>query len=109
MEFYVDRPGFKIEWEHHFDENSPVYLEVSKGNLALHLSKHHGNGTPDAYVFVWYNDVEAYHKELIGKKNKYNRPGLEKKTCCNALAFTANDPFANKISFNENLLESKTD
>lgn len=108
IEFYVDWLGFKIEWEHHFDENSPVYMEVSKGNLTLHLSEHHGDSTPGAHVFVWCNGVEAYHKELIDKKYKYNRPGLEK-TFYDALAFTVNDPFGNKISFNEKLLKNKTD
>lgn len=103
IEFYVDWLGFKVEWEHHFEENAPVYMEITKGNITFHLSEHHGDGTPGTHVFIWCDGVEAYHKELIVKKYKYNRPGLEK-TFYDSLAFTANDPFNNRISFNEKVM-----
>lgn len=103
IEFYVDWLGFSVVWEHHFEENMPVYLEVAKGALTLHLSEHHGDGTPGSNVFVWCEGVKEFHKELINKKYKYNRPGLNK-TFYGALAFVANDPFNNKISFNEKIL-----
>jgi len=35
-EFYVDYLGFSIEFEHHFDENTPAYLQVSRAGLVLH-------------------------------------------------------------------------
>jgi catechol 2,3-dioxygenase-like lactoylglutathione lyase family enzyme len=46
IEFYIDWLGFKINWEHTFDKNSPVYMEIEKDGLTLHLSEHHGDGTP---------------------------------------------------------------
>jgi len=100
IECYVDWLGFKVEWEHHFEENTPVYMEVTKGDITFHLSEHHGDGTPGTHVFIWCEGVKEYHTELINKKYKYNRPGLEE-TFYGSLAFTANDPFNNKISFNE--------
>jgi catechol 2,3-dioxygenase-like lactoylglutathione lyase family enzyme len=39
-EFYVGFLGFTVDWEHHFDENSPAYIQVSRGRLNLHLSEH---------------------------------------------------------------------
>ena len=102
VEFYVDWLGFKIEWEHTFEENTPVYMEISKDGMTFHLSEHHGDGTPGSNVYVWCTGVEAYHKELIDKKYKYNRPELEK-TFYGTLAFTANDPFNNRVVFNEKL------
>ncbi|WP_345987882.1 glyoxalase superfamily protein [Chryseobacterium sp. Chry.R1] len=100
IEFYIDWLGFEIVWEHRFEENTPVYLEVKKENIIFHLSEHHGDASPGSSVFIWGEDVARYYKELIDKKYKYNRPGLEK-TFYDAVAFTVNDPFGNKIIFNE--------
>lgn len=100
IEFYIDWLGFEIVWEHRFEENTPVYLEVKKENIIFHLSEHHGDASPGSSVFIWGEDVARYHKELIDKKYKCNRPGLEK-TFYDAVAFTVNDPFGNKIIFNE--------
>lgn len=106
VEFYIDWLGFEIVWEHHFEENTPVYMEVKKDNIILHLSEHHGDGTPGSRVFIWAEEIADYHKELIDKKYKYNRPGLEK-TFYDAISFTVDDPFGNKIIFNEKFDEEK--
>lgn len=100
LEFYIEWLGFEIVWEHRFEENMPAYLEVKKGNIILHLSEHHGDASPGSSIFVWGEGVAEYHKELIDKNYKYNRPGLEK-TFYNAVSFTVHDPFGNKIIFNE--------
>ena len=107
VEFYVNWLGFTIVWEHHFEENTPVYLELSKGDLIIHLSERHGDGTPGTHVFVWCNGIKEYHEELIKRGYKYNRPGLDK-TFYGALSFIVNDPFNNRISFNEKIEEDKS-
>ncbi len=104
IEFYVDWLGFKINFEHTFHEGAPKYLEVERDGITFHLSEHHGDGTPGSHVFIRCEGVKQYHEELINKKYKYNRPGVEK-TFYNTLSFTVNDPFNNKISFNEGLNE----
>ena len=101
-EFYVGWLGFHINWEHRFDENAPLYLEIERDGLTIHLSEHHGDGTPGTNVFVWVNGVKDFHKELIDKKYKYNRPGLEK-TFYGALSCKVIDPFHNQIIFNEKI------
>ncbi|MES1226813.1 MAG: glyoxalase superfamily protein [Bacteroidota bacterium] len=106
IEFYVDWLGFKVVWEHKFEENAPVYMEVSKDGMLLHLSEHHGDGTPGTHVFVLCTGIKEFHQELIDKKYKYNRPGLQK-TFYGTWEFTANDPFNNRISFNEELEEAE--
>lgn len=106
LEFYRDWLGFSVEWEHKFEENFPRYIEVFRDGITLHLSEHHGDGTPGSHVFIWCSGVKEYHEELAGKKYKYNKPGLEK-TFYGALSFTVNDPFNNRISFNEKIEENK--
>lgn len=106
IEFYVDWLGFKINWEHTFEDNAPVYLEIEKDGLIIHLSEHHGDGTPGTNVFVWCTGIEEFHKEIINKKYKYNKPGLEK-TFYGSLAVTVIDPFHNQIIFNEKTGEEK--
>ena len=106
MEFYIDWLGFDIVWEHLFEENTPVYVEITRGNVTLHLSEHHGDGTPGTHVFIWCEGLKEFHEELINKKYKYNRPGFEE-TFYGSWSVTVNDPFNNKISFNEKRLETK--
>ncbi len=102
VEFYIDWLGFKINFEHTFHEGAPVYIEVEKDGIVFHLSEHHGDGTPGSHVFIWCTGVKEYHEELINKKYKYNRPGIEE-TFYGSLTFIVNDPFNNKISFNQKL------
>ena len=35
-EFYAGFLGFAVDWEHHFDETAPAYLQVSRDGLVLH-------------------------------------------------------------------------
>jgi hypothetical protein len=51
-EFYQGFLGFKVDWDHRFDDNAPLYRQVSRGDLVLHLSEHHGDGCPGARLRV---------------------------------------------------------
>lgn len=103
IEFYVDFLGFNIDWENRGDDGkAPVYMQVSRGDVTLHLSEHHGDACPGSQIFVELNDVRAYNKELLDKKYKYNRPGVEE-TPWNTLEMQVHDPFGNRISFNQYL------
>lgn len=106
VDFYVNWLGFTINFEHVFHDGAPKYIEVEKDGITFHLSEHHGDGTPGSHVFIWCDGVEEYYKEIINKKYTYNKPGLEK-TFYEALSFIVNDPFNNKISFNEKIDQEK--
>lgn len=99
-EFYIGWLGFKIDWEHQFEQNTPKYLQVSRDHLILHLSEHHGDACPGSAVSVEMQGLDEFHREILGKNYKYNRPGLEhtpwKAKCCEVI-----DPFGNRIRFNE--------
>lgn len=106
-EFYVGFLGFAVDWEHHFAENTPAYLQVSRAGLTLHLSEHHGDACPGSTVFVWMTGIEEYHREITAKGYKYLRPGIET-TFYNAKCVEVIDPFGNRIRFNESLKTEDT-
>ena len=101
-EFYVDFLGFVVDWERHFDDNSPAYMQLSRGDLILHLTEHYGDCCPGSTVFVWMTGIEEFHREIAGKNYKYLRPGLET-TFYDAKCVQVIDPFGNRIRFNEDL------
>jgi catechol 2,3-dioxygenase-like lactoylglutathione lyase family enzyme len=105
-EFYVDWLGFTVDWEHTFEENMPVYMQVSRDNLILHLSEHHGDCSPGAKIIVNTDQVEELHREIIARNYKYNRPGLERPPW-GVLCFTVIDPFGNRITFSKDLKQQR--
>ena len=98
--FYVGFLGFTVDWEHKFDEKSPVYLQISKAGLILHLTEHHGDCCPGSTVFVWMRGIEEFHANITSLGYGYMRPGIEK-TFYNSLCVEVTDPFGNRIRFNE--------
>ena len=59
-EFYLDFLGFKVDWEHRFEGNFPIYMQVSLGGCVLHLSEHYGDGSPGASIRIAVTDLDAY-------------------------------------------------
>jgi catechol 2,3-dioxygenase-like lactoylglutathione lyase family enzyme len=45
-EFYIGYLGFTTDWEHRFEPDFPRYAQISGSDLIVHLSEHHGDGTP---------------------------------------------------------------
>jgi catechol 2,3-dioxygenase-like lactoylglutathione lyase family enzyme len=101
-EFYVGFLGFTVDWEHRFDETAPLYMQVSRGGLVLHLSEHHGDACPGSTVFVRLTGLDEYHREITAKGYGYMRPGVELAPW-NAKVMEVIDPFGNRIRFNEDL------
>jgi len=101
-EFYVGFLAFQIDWEHRFEPDLPLYMQVSRGGLTLHLSEHVGDACPGSTVFVRTQGVDELHAELTAKKYKYLRPGVEVAPW-NAKCMEVIDPFGNRIRFNEDL------
>jgi hypothetical protein len=99
-EFYLGFLGFTVDWEARFDDNAPIYMQVSRGNLVLHLSEHHGDGSPGSVVYVTMTGIDELHAELIGHRYKYNRPGILDQPW-GMRELYVDDPFGNKIRFGE--------
>lgn len=97
-EFYREFLGFSVDWDHRFDPDAPLYRQISRGDLILHLSEHHGDGSPGARLRVMMEGVEAFHREISAKGYRYARPGLDA-TPWRTLETAVTDPFGNVIRF----------
>jgi len=100
MEFYVDFLGFSVDWEHRFGANFPLYAQISRNGLRLHLSEHHGDASPGATVFIRMRGIAAYHAELAAKDYRYAKPGIEDAPW-DAKVMQVADPFGNRLRFSE--------
>ena len=99
-EFYLDFLACKVDWEHRFAPDLPLYMQISRAGLVLHLSEHHGDGSPGAHVFVEATSLDALHAELSGRNYRFNRPSIEERPW-KARTLKVIDPFGNQIMFNE--------
>ncbi|MCR9221542.1 MAG: VOC family protein [Alphaproteobacteria bacterium] len=97
--FYLDFLGFTLDWEHRFEEDAPLYCQVSRDGLTLHLSEHHGDACPGSTVFVAMRGVDALHREASSRGYRYLRPGIEDLPWGRVM--TATDPFGNRLRFCE--------
>lgn len=96
--FYLDYLGFRLDWTHRFDDDAPLYAQVSRGAVSLHLSGHHGDGSPGAGVLITVADVRALHAEITARPYPLN-PGVEEQDW--GLTLTVIDPFHNRITFHQ--------
>lgn len=99
-EFYLDFLGFTVVFEHRFDDAGPLYMRVAKGQVAIDLSEHFGDGAPGARIRIATSGLAAYHADLLAKNYRHARPGLEREPW-GETSMTIADPFYNHIVFFE--------
>lgn len=99
-EFYLGFLGFSMDWDHRYGPEFPIYMQVSRSGLQLHLSEHHGDASPGSTVFVWMQGVDAYRAELIGKRYPFSKPGIQENSP-GGRTLEVPDPFGNRIRFCE--------
>lgn len=98
-EFYLDFLGFKIDWEHRFEPGMPLYAQISRSDLILHLSEHYGDATPGSAIFARVHGIVDFHRELLAKNSPYARPALEDLPWGQQMDIA--DPFGNRLRFCE--------
>jgi hypothetical protein len=97
-EFYLDYLGFAWDWEHRFDDNAPLYAQISRDGLVLHLTEHHGDCCPGTAFRILLPDIAAFHAEISAKNYRYARPGLET-VPWGEKQVRIQDPFHNRLVF----------
>lgn len=102
-EFYVDYLGCTVDWEHRFSPDAPRYLQVSRGSLVLHLSEHHGDGTPGGLVHVYATGVRELHTELAAREYPFLAPGIGPSAgeSLEGASIELLDPFGNILRIDE--------
>lgn len=98
-EFYLDFLGFGLEWEHRFGDNFPLYAQIKRSELIIHLSEHHGDATPGTTIFVPVGNIDALAFELQAKQYRYAKPAIEAVPWGRIMEIS--DPFANRLRFFE--------
>ncbi|WP_036566857.1 glyoxalase superfamily protein [Nocardia sp. BMG51109] len=97
-EFYCDYLGFAVDWEHRFEPGLPLYAQVSRSSAKVHLSEHHGDGTPGTVVWIAVSDIHGLYAEVAGKSYAYARPGAPEDGP-GGPGFSVTDPFGNELRF----------
>ena len=97
-DFYIAFLGFKLDWEHRFAADLPLYMQVSKDGCVLHLSEHHGDCSPGAAMRIQTDELQAFQEQLMEKRYKYARPGIQE-TPWGSRDMSINDPFGNRLTF----------
>ncbi len=99
-DFYLSFLEFSLDWEHRFEGNFPIYMQISYEDCTLHLSEHHGDCCPGAAIRIEVERLQLFHTKLLSKKYKYARPGIDS-TPWNTNEISIHDPFGNRIIFYE--------
>jgi hypothetical protein len=76
IRFYVEYLGCSLDWQDG-EGDRPVYLQVSRDGMRLHLSSHHDDGTPGTAVLVMVRNLDALHAELHNRGYPFLNPGIE--------------------------------
>jgi catechol 2,3-dioxygenase-like lactoylglutathione lyase family enzyme len=99
-EFFVGFLGFKIDFEHRFSDEAPLFMRVSRGDAFFYVSEHHGDGAPGTHITIQMTGLDEYHRELIAKNYRYYRPGIQA-TEWGTRIMTVEDGSGNTIRFSE--------
>jgi ribosomal-protein-alanine N-acetyltransferase len=98
LRFYCEYLGCTLDWQDG-EGDGPVYLQVSRGALVLHLSSHVDDGTPGTAVLIETQGVEELHTDLHGRDYPFLNPGIEPHG--RGREMTLIDPASNRLRFFE--------
>ncbi|HEX4003421.1 MAG TPA: glyoxalase superfamily protein [Candidatus Acidoferrales bacterium] len=100
---YVDWLGFAIDWEFRYERGFPVYMQVSREGLVLHLSEHKGDNPGGVLCHVDVDDLDALVAEWKAKRPDFAQEIVI--TPWNAKHIDLKDPFGNSLGINQILAE----
>lgn len=99
-DFYLEYLGCSVDWENRSAPGAPLYMQVSRGALRLHLSEHVGDATPGATIVVPIKGVRALCTELTDKPYRLYNPSVEAPHW-GGLVMELIDPFGARLRFQE--------
>jgi catechol 2,3-dioxygenase-like lactoylglutathione lyase family enzyme len=93
--FYVDGLGFKVEWEHRFEPQFPVFLSIKRDEMEIFLTEHAGDCPVGGLVHLYVPDVDAWYTEFQSKGVPVKEPPNE--SLQGLRDMTVVDPDGNKL------------
>ncbi|NBC85186.1 MAG: VOC family protein [Bacteroidetes bacterium] len=100
-DFYTSFLGFSTDWKHHPTEGGPIYMQVSREGLVLHLSENDRFREGTA-LYIDTSDLDALHQELSGTSGPWDPPAVLS-TPWQTRQMELQDPFGNLLRFNEQM------
>jgi catechol 2,3-dioxygenase-like lactoylglutathione lyase family enzyme len=98
--FYIGFLGFHLDWEHSASEDGPIYMQISKNGLMLHLSDS-DRFREGSVVFVETKGLDDLHQEFTERKGHFDLPAIEH-TPWGTRQLEITDPSGNMLRFNQN-------
>jgi catechol 2,3-dioxygenase-like lactoylglutathione lyase family enzyme len=96
--FYTEQLGFRVEWEHRFEPNFPVFMSISRDGLQVYLTEHSGDCQVGGLVHFVIADVDAWHREFTAHGVQ---PTEAPNNDLGFLNMTVTDPDGNQLRFME--------
>lgn len=93
--FYTEKLGFTVDWEHQFEPDLPVFMQVSRDGMSFYLTEHTGDCQVGGLVHLIVPDVDFWFAELEQKGVTVAEPPNE--SLKGIRAMTLVDPDSNQI------------
>ena len=100
--FYIDWLGFKVDFEHRFEPGTPIYMQVQRDGIVLHLSEHVGDSTPGSTQYILVEGIDEIFADITSRPWRLYRPSIEEMPWGQRV-FSVGDPFGNTLRFSEDL------
>ncbi|MEK3884904.1 glyoxalase superfamily protein [Paenibacillus sp. PL2-23] len=65
--FYVEGLGFHVDWEHRFEPNFPVFVQITKDHMTIYLTEHAGDCQVGGLIHLFVPHVDSWYNELLSK------------------------------------------
>jgi catechol 2,3-dioxygenase-like lactoylglutathione lyase family enzyme len=97
-DYYANKLGFVVEWEHRFEPSFPVFMSMSRDGMQIYLTQHSGDCKVGGLVHFLIADVDAWHAEFVGEGARVTDPPNDDLGFRN---MTVTDPDGNQLRFME--------
>ncbi len=98
LEFDVAGLGFELLMEHRHEPGFPVFMIVQRDDLMIGLYEH-GRGHPGSELYVYVDDVEAWHARLAEHGIEPNEKPTNRPWGSTEMLVV--DPFRNALRFTQ--------
>ena len=97
--FYCEFLGFAADWEHYYEEGAPIYMQVSRAGLVLHLSQNE-RFKEGSIIYVGTEGIDELFADLKARSGGWS-PSPVSLTAWGTKQMEIEDPFGNLLRFNQ--------